>query len=150
MLNVTLSDWAATERLGATLAAHLQAGDRVFLRGELGSGKTALAGVILAALGYQGTVKSPTYTLIEEYDLSFVRVIHADLYRLQSARELETLGWWDYEDGRTIFLVEWPERAGGLLQADVDVSLALTDDVRQAQVYGLTRRGIEVVDRLRP
>lgn len=144
-----LNDWAATLRLGALLAKALRAEDRVFLRGDLGSGKTALAGSILRGLGYEGLVKSPTYTLVEEYDLGVLRVVHADLYRLTAPEELEALGWWDYLDGRTLTLVEWPERSGELLRADIDVSLTVTDDDRQAQLRALSPRGVGVLEALK-
>ncbi|MHB8252223.1 MAG: tRNA (adenosine(37)-N6)-threonylcarbamoyltransferase complex ATPase subunit type 1 TsaE [Acidiferrobacter sp.] len=150
MLIRVLPDWAATVKLGTDLARALRPGDAVFLRGDLGSGKTALAGTIIQAKGYEGPVKSPTYTLIEEYELGALRVVHADLYRLAMPAELETLGWWDYLDGRTLTLVEWPERAGDLLRADVDVCLAVTDHDRQAQLRALSRRGVEVLDTLKP
>lgn len=150
MLTRPLCDWSATIQLGAALASALRPGDDVFLRGGLGSGKTALAGTIIQALGYEGLVKSPTYTLIEEYDLGALRIIHADLYRLTAPEELEVLGWWDYHDRRTLTLVEWPERAKDLLRADVDVYLAVTDYGRQAQLRALSERGIEVLDTLKP
>jgi len=150
MLIRSLADWSATVQLGGTLARVLRPGDGVFLRGGLGSGKTALAGAIIQALGYEGLVKSPTYTLIEEYVLNRLRVIHADLYRLKQPAELETLGWWDYLDERTLTLVEWPERAQGLLKADVDVYLTVTDHGRQAQLRALSPRGAEVLDTLKP
>ena len=150
MLTVALPDLPATERLGEALGRALRPGDQVALRGDLGCGKTTLAGAIIRALGAPGPVKSPTYTLVEEYELGALRVVHADLYRLRTPAELDTLGWWDYRDGRTLVLVEWPERAGGLLQADVDVWLAVTDHERRAHLQGISPRGGEVVDSLRP
>ncbi|HUW98439.1 MAG TPA: tRNA (adenosine(37)-N6)-threonylcarbamoyltransferase complex ATPase subunit type 1 TsaE [Acidiferrobacter sp.] len=150
MLIRALPDWAATVRLAGALAGALRPGDGVFLRGNLGSGKTALAGAIIQAFGYEGLVKSPTYTLIEEYDLRDLRVIHADLYRLTQPEELEALGWWDYLDARTLTLVEWPERARGVLKADVDVCLVVTDHEREARLRALSRRGTEVLDSLKP
>ncbi len=147
---VVLPDLEATERLGRALARVLRAGDQVALRGDLGCGKTTLAGAILKGLGAAGPAKSPTYTLIEEYELGPLRVVHADLYRLRVPTELEGLGWWDYTDSRTLMLVEWPERAEGLWRPDVDVSLALADDGRRAHLRGISPRGDEVVDSLRP
>ncbi len=149
-MRFTLKDWESTHRLGAALARALAPGDEVWLRGELGSGKTALAGAVIAALGHTGSVKSPTYTLVEEYVLGGLRIVHADLYRLRAPEELVALGWWDYQDGRTVTLVEWPERAGGLVRGDVDVWLTVTDDDRQAQLRGLSQRGAAVVDSLKP
>lgn len=145
-----LPDLTATAELGLALARAVRPRDSIFLRGNLGSGKTTLVAAVVRALGYVGAVKSPTYTLVEEYDLGAVRIIHADLYRLQGAQELEGLGWWDYLDVRTITLIEWPERAGDLLRADVDVYLAVTDYGRQAQLRALSPRGVEVIDSLKP
>ena len=150
MLTVALPDLSQTARLGQALARALRPGDQVVLRGDLGCGKTTLAGAIIQALGAPGPVKSPTYTLIEEYELGDLRVVHADLYRLRVPAELEMLGWQDYQDGRTLMLVEWPERAPGILRADVDVWLTVTDDERQAHLQGISPRGGEVVDSLRP
>ncbi len=149
-MTVALPDLSQTARLGRALARALRAGDQVVLRGDLGSGKTALAGAVIQALGAQGPVKSPTYTLVEEYELGGLRVVHADLYRLRMPAELEGLGWWDYQDDRTIILVEWPERAHGLLRPDVDVWLTVTDHDRQAHLQGISPRGGDVVDSVRP
>ena len=81
---------------------------RGFLEGELGAGKTTISRGILRGLGYQGIAASPTYTLLELYDLGSHRVVHLDLYRITAAQELEGLGFRDYLDGQTICLIEWP------------------------------------------
>ncbi len=142
-----LADPAATADLGTRLGRALRAGDRILLRGPLGAGKTALAAAILAGGGHQGSVKSPTYTVVEEYALAGLRVVHADLYRLHDAAELEAIGWRDYEDGRTAFLVEWPERAG-VVSGDIDVSLDVTDHGRKARLRSLSPRGDEILKSL--
>ena len=142
-----LADLAATDDLGHDLGRRLSGGDRILLRGPLGAGKTALAGAILGGCGYNGVVKSPTYTLIEEYPLGRLRVVHADLYRLDDPGELDAIGWRDYDDGHTAFLIEWPER-GGVVSGDIDVSLALTDHGRQARLCGLSPRGDEILKSL--
>ena len=100
---------ALGEHLGRELAAPMV----VFLRGELGAGKTTLARGVLRAKGYSGAVKSPTYTLVEPYELQGVTLYHFDLYRLGDPEELEYVGIRDYLDGDSIVLVEWPERSGG-------------------------------------
>ncbi len=143
-LNWRLADQAQTTHLGAVLGPKLQAGDRILLRGDLGAGKTALAAAILAGRGYAGAVKSPTYTLVEEYALEDLRIVHADLYRLRDCAELDAIGWRDYDDGHTAFLIEWPER-GGVLGGDIDVSLSVTDDGRQARLRSLSPRGEEIL-----
>lgn len=149
MLTRKLPDPADTIELGQRLARNLRGGDVVFLRGDLGSGKTTLAAAIVRALGHDGLVKSPTYTLIEEYELGALRIVHADLYRLEGGTELEAFGWWDYGDARTLLLIEWPER-GDLRHADIDVCLAVTDYGRQAQLRSLSQRGAEVLGALEP
>lgn len=99
---------------GAAIAARLRAGDVVALTGGLGAGKTTLARAILAALGHQGEVPSPTFTIIETYDSPGLRlpVVHADFYRLEDPAELAEIGLDDYRDG-AVLLAEWPDHAGG-------------------------------------
>ena len=87
----------------------------VMLSGDLGAGKTTLCRGLLMGLGYMGAVKSPTYTLIEVYDLSLGKVIHADLYRLVDPQELEHMGFSDYLEGSQLCLIEWPENGSGYL-----------------------------------
>jgi len=111
---LALPDEAATQRLGARIAAGLQAGDVVALSGDLGAGKTTLARAILRALGHAGEVPSPSFAIIEPYEPPAVRlpVVHADFYRLAHPQEAEELGLEDYRaDGALI--AEWPEQAGG-------------------------------------
>lgn len=105
-----LADAAATEAMGAHLATLLKAPCIVFLEGELGAGKTTLIRGFLRGLGYAGSVKSPTYTLVEIYPLASVLVYHFDLYRLSQAEELEFMGIRDYFVEPAIVFVEWPER----------------------------------------
>lgn len=99
---------------GAALAERLRAGDVVALSGGLGAGKTTLARAILAALGHQGEVPSPTFTIIETYDGPALRlpVVHADFYRLNDPSELVEIGLDDYRDG-AVLIAEWPDHAGG-------------------------------------
>jgi tRNA threonylcarbamoyladenosine biosynthesis protein TsaE len=108
-----------TEQLGAALARHCPWDERaprlVFLSGELGAGKTTLAAALLQSLGVEETVRSPSYALIETYAARAGEAVHLDLYRLRGADELQQLGLRDYLNGRTLLLVEWPERAGGAL-----------------------------------
>jgi tRNA threonylcarbamoyladenosine biosynthesis protein TsaE len=121
-----------TEQFGARLAAVLEPGTVINLSGPLGAGKTTLARGLLRALGWQGAVKSPTYTLVESYELGDVRLHHFDLYRLTDPAELEFIGLRDYLDGQAICLVEWAERGSGLLPtADLTVEITLQDGGRR-------------------
>ncbi|MGH6829405.1 MAG: tRNA (adenosine(37)-N6)-threonylcarbamoyltransferase complex ATPase subunit type 1 TsaE [Rhizomicrobium sp.] len=111
---VALADLAATEALGAAIAAHLGTGDVVLLDGDLGSGKTTLARAILAALGVAERVPSPTFTLAQAYRTPRLAVTHYDLYRLKRASEMDELGMEEALEQGAI-LVEWPDRASGRL-----------------------------------
>ncbi len=114
--SIEVVDEAAMSVLAAELAGALRAGALVFVEGELGAGKTTLVRGMLHALGHRGAVPSPTFTLLEPYRIGELDVVHADLYRLQSADELEMLGMRDFL-GTSLCLVEWPERAAGALPA---------------------------------
>ncbi len=115
---IDLKDEAATERLGQALAnTHALKGLVITLAGELGAGKTTLARGLLRALGHQGTVKSPTYTLLESYDLPEHTVWHLDLYRIHDPQELEYLGIRDAVGTDITWLIEWPQRGEDVLPA---------------------------------
>ena len=118
---------AAMEHLGRTMAQLLSEVRTIYLRGELGAGKTTLVRGILRGYGYDGPVKSPTFTLIESYPLNDRVLHHFDLYRLEQPSELEDLGWREYFTDADICLIEWPERAGELLpQPCLDVIIRKT------------------------
>ncbi len=137
---IVLPSAADTEAFGARLARALPAdaaGAMVTLKGDLGAGKTALARAFLMALGHRGPVPSPTYTLVEPYEVLRYPVYHIDLYRIASGEELEFLGWDDLRRG--LVLIEWPERAPELTaNADLAIELAYRDAGREAavQTYG--------------
>jgi len=120
-----LPDHAATERVGAALASTLGGGMLVTLRGELAAGKTTLVRGMLRALGWIGSVKSPTYTLVEHYFISRLYFYHFDFYRFADSEEWETAGFADYFRDDAVCLVEWPEHVSSLLpEADVELVLA--------------------------
>lgn len=142
MLNFTLDSATATEELGARLAGILKPGGVVYLRGELGAGKTTLARGLLHALGHRGTVKSPTYTLVEPYQLDGWRLFHWDLYRLADPGELEFLGVRDQLDGEAVLLIEWPEHGRGELPAaDLDVTLDYAGEGRACRLEARSPAG---------
>jgi tRNA threonylcarbamoyladenosine biosynthesis protein TsaE len=128
-----LPERADTERLARALARSCPWGGKdarmIFLRGELGTGKTTLAAALLLELGVQERVLSPSYALIETYSGrnsrgAHVAAVHVDLYRLVAADELEQLGLRDFLQADTLLLIEWPERAGTALPvADLDIWL---------------------------
>jgi tRNA threonylcarbamoyladenosine biosynthesis protein TsaE len=122
-VTLDLPDLAAVEAFGARIARQLRAGDVVAVSGPLGSGKTTLARAIIAALGHAGEVPSPTFTIVETYDLD-PPLVHADFYRLETPREAEELGLDDYREGAAL-IAEWPERAGGFAHEPGCLSIAL-------------------------
>ncbi len=132
-LKLFLPDEAATLTLGARIARALEPGLTFYLRGELGAGKTTLVRGVLRALGHAGPVRSPTYTLVELYDVSRLHLHHFDFYRFQDPREWIDAGFRESFNGRTVSLIEWPERAGGSLPpADVEIVLELHGSGRNA------------------
>ena len=123
-MKVELSDLAAMDAFGARIAARLRAGDVVALSGGLGAGKTALARAIIAALGHEGEVPSPTFTIIETYEALDPPLIHADFYRLERPEEAAEIGLDDYRDGAAL-IAEWPEKAGGFAHEAGCLAIAL-------------------------
>lgn len=113
-MTLDLPDLAAMEAFGRRIAARLRPGDVVALSGGLGAGKTTLARAIVAALGHEGEVPSPTFTIVETYDPPAVRLplVHADFYRLERPGEADELGLDDYREGAAL-IAEWPENVGG-------------------------------------
>ena len=136
--------------VGAALAGAREGGLRAHLRGELGAGKTTLVRGFLHAAGYAGVVRSPTYTLVEPYELSTGPVYHLDLYRLAAAEELEYLGVRDLERPDAVLLVEWPERGNGALpEADLDLVLDYAGAGRRVTLTGHSAAGSALLARLK-
>lgn len=149
-MKTRLPDEAATQALAEGLAAALPArtaGLTLLLQGELGAGKSTFARALIRALGHGGAVPSPTYTLVEPYDLPGGMVYHVDLYRVSSEDELRYLGWTELDEGFRI--VEWPDRAPGIAaQADLCVELDYDDPGRRATVSALSPDGEQIIARL--
>jgi tRNA threonylcarbamoyladenosine biosynthesis protein TsaE len=147
VIEAQLPDAAATESLGARLAVCCREGLLVFLKGELGAGKTTLVRGLLRALGHSGTVKSPTYTLVESYQWRQRQVHHLDLYRLTDAEELEWMGLRDLLAEDALCLIEWPERGETILpDPDLEISLAYLEQGRRAVLTAFTDAGVRVAD----
>lgn len=154
-LTLRLADEQATvtagESLGrACLVSGMQSGLTLFLHGQLGAGKTTFCRGVLRAFGHAGAVKSPTYTLVEPYELGAQRVYHFDLYRLGDAEELEFMGVRDYFAPHSLSLVEWPERGAGVLpEPDLELELEVLDRGRQLQLIAHSPQGDAVLNTLR-
>ena len=141
-LETHLADEAATLALGAVLGQSLAPGLTIHLRGDLGTGKTTLVRGVLRGLGWEGPVKSPTYTLLELYEVSRLLLHHFDFYRFHDPQEWSDAGFRESFNGRNVSLIEWPEKAGDLLPApDVEIVLASSGEGRNASLRSHSARG---------
>lgn len=134
-MNIELHSVADTELLGAKLWQELPTNALVFLQGELGAGKTTLVRGVLRAAGHLGAVKSPTFTLVEEYDIAARKILHFDLYRLTDPEELEWIGIRDYLAQPSLCFIEWPSLGQGFLpEPDLILNLTVVGQKRLAQL----------------
>jgi tRNA threonylcarbamoyladenosine biosynthesis protein TsaE len=134
-LDIVLADAQHTEQLGRVLAQLPLAPAVIYLSGDLGTGKTTLSRGFIQASGHSGAVKSPTYTLIEPYEMSGGKIYHLDLYRLNDPVELEFLGLEDLLAQGGVCLIEWPERASAYLPpADLTICLYHLEQGRRARL----------------
>jgi tRNA threonylcarbamoyladenosine biosynthesis protein TsaE len=146
---ITAPDEAAMVSLGARLGAVCEPGLVVFLQGDLGMGKTTFSRGFIQSLGHVGAVKSPTYTLVEPYQLGDLQVFHFDLYRLGDPEELEFMGIRDYFGDLSVCLVEWPERGLGALPAgDIVINVEPEGQGRRLAYVAATGQGRRVLARM--
>lgn len=151
-ITLKLTDELATLKLGADFSRVLCPGLNVYLHGDLGAGKTTLVRGVLQGLGFGGKVKSPTYTLVEPYqvllDKASTNLYHFDLYRFMDEEEWDAAGFRDYFNPNAICLIEWPDKAGTLIpQADIDIYLDLMGEGRVAHLIANTSVGKECLER---
>ena len=144
-----LKDEAATVSIGNRLAKSITQGAVLFLHGELGAGKTTLSRGIVQGFGHTGKVKSPTYTLVEPYELETQSIYHFDLYRLADPEELEFMGIRDYFTAESICLIEWPERGyGAIPEPDLEIQMQYDENQRIITLTAHTVRGKKIISNL--
>nr|WP_303246166.1 tRNA (adenosine(37)-N6)-threonylcarbamoyltransferase complex ATPase subunit type 1 TsaE [Pseudoalteromonas sp. McH1-7] len=144
-----MADEPATVAMGNKIAQIVRQGAVLFLHGDLGAGKTTLTRGIVQSLGHSGKVKSPTYTLVEPYELEDVSIYHFDLYRLGSPEELEYMGIRDYFANHAICVVEWPEKGEGFIPSpDIDITMQYAGEGRQAILQAKSSRGEALLKQL--
>ena len=138
-----------TIAFGGLLAKASKGSGVIFLHGDLGMGKTTLCRGVLNELGHKGHVKSPTYTLVEPYELPDYTVYHFDLYRLAEPEELEFMGIRDYLDQQALSIIEWPEKGAGILPvADIELNFEMSGTGRFVRWHGNTEYGKIVAEKL--
>ena len=150
-ITLKLADEQATLKLGADFARSINAGMNVYLHGDLGAGKTTFVRGVLHGLGFVGKVKSPTYTLVEPYQIfisqAIVNLYHFDLYRFIDEEEWDAAGFRDYFNPNAVCLIEWSDKAGSLIpQADIDVYLELVGEGRSVCLIANTMAGTKCLE----
>lgn len=140
-MRIVVTDPEAMEQLGSRLSRYAYAGMQIHLSGDLGAGKTTLVRGFLRGLGHAGTVKSPTYTLVESYRLETFEIYHFDFYRVKHPDEIEAIGFRDYRSDGAICLIEWPEMAGrNIGQADLLIRFAINEQGRDIELIASNNR----------
>lgn len=151
-----LADEAATIHFGVALAKAIQPNLTIYLHGDLGAGKTTLVRGLLHGLGYVGKVKSPTYTLVEPYEMldgqaRQLNLYHFDLYRFNDEEEWETAGFRDYFNEKSVCLIEWPEKAEHVLPTpDIEICFNIKEQGRIINVSAQSLRGQQCIQHIKP
>jgi tRNA threonylcarbamoyladenosine biosynthesis protein TsaE len=150
MFEIEIEDETAMLRFGAQLADALGGRGAVLISGDLGAGKTTLCRGLLRQMGHEGSVKSPTFTLVEPYEIEGVCVYHFDLYRLSHPDELDYVGIDEYFSNETLCLVEWPEKAEGSLPShDLELSIDVTGEKRNIRIGSNSQHGTRICESLK-
>lgn len=145
-LRLNLPDITATQELASSLAKKLAPGLCIYLHGDLGAGKTTFVRALLTSLGVTGAIKSPTYTLVESYDLNDTQIYHFDLYRIADPSELEYIGIRDYALANAVCIFEWADKGLGMIPAaDIEITLQFTEPGRNVVLLADTTLGLEVL-----
>ena len=149
-LKIDLPNEKATKSLGLKIAQSLPSvisDMTVVLKGEMGAGKSTVVRSVLRGMGYRNIVPSPTYTLVEPYEVQSGKIYHIDLYRISNSDELEFLGWSDLNDG--LKFIEWPERVPLLFeQADLILNLEYISSGRTLEFNSRTKKGDDIVQKV--
>ena len=149
-MELRITTAAAMEALGGQFARLLNDGCVIYLRGPLGAGKTTWVRGFMRAVGHTGTIKSPTYGLVETYQLGGYEIHHFDLYRLHSPDELENIGIRDYWSVHSIYIVEWPERGKDVLPpADIEFNMLYDGSARKVEISACSPAGRDLVAALK-
>ena len=139
-----------TVNFGAKLAKLIKTPFTLYLTGELGAGKTTMSRGIIQNMGHDGAVKSPTYALVEPYNLNDLEIYHFDLYRLSDPDELEFMGIRDYFNDKSICIVEWPDNGAGFIpSADVKINLSYQGLSRVCNIQAISVKGCELLAKLK-
>ena len=151
-LTINISALTQLEAFTLALGRLVQPGDRFFLHGNLGAGKTALVKSFFFAIGFQGIVKSPTYTLVESYEHEGQQYHHFDLYRMKTPLEFYESGLDDYFDQSAIIFIEWPEKGERVLpesMLSLHLSYDAEQDERQVKCVANNPRGVKMIEQIR-
>lgn len=144
---ITLATLDSTDKLANKVANAIIPGSIVYLYGVLGAGKTTLVRSILSALGYAGITKSPTYTLVETYNINDWNINHFDLYRLADPSELEFIGIRDYINAFAVCIFEWPDKGlGHIPTADLEITIELYNNHRKATLVANSPNGAKILE----